>query len=86
VLVLPDFMIEPHVASGALVRSSPTTREDIKRFASEFDPQPFHLDETPAERTPLKGLAFDWLNERGYRGIDWVIDGDTSRTCCDWFL
>jgi acyl dehydratase len=33
------------------------TREDIKRFASEFDPQPFHLDEAAAERTPLKGLA-----------------------------
>ena len=33
------------------------TREEIKRFASEFDPQPFHLDEAAAERTPLRGLA-----------------------------
>src|SRR5260370_2829414 len=33
------------------------TREDIKRFATEFDPQPYHLDEAAAERTPLKGLA-----------------------------
>jgi acyl dehydratase len=33
------------------------TREDIKRFASEFDPQPYHLDETAAETTALKGLA-----------------------------
>lgn len=33
------------------------TREDIKRFALEFDPQPYHLDEAAAERTPLKGLA-----------------------------
>jgi acyl dehydratase len=33
------------------------TREDIKRFASEFDPQPYHLDEAAAERTALKGLA-----------------------------
>lgn len=33
------------------------TREDIKRFAAEFDPQPYHLDEDAAERTPLKGLA-----------------------------
>ena len=33
------------------------TREDIKRFASEFDPQPYHLDEKAAERTSLKGLA-----------------------------
>ena len=28
------------------------TREEIKRFASEFDPQPYHLDETAAERRP----------------------------------
>jgi acyl dehydratase len=33
------------------------TREDIKRFATEFDPQPYHLNEAAAERTPLKGLA-----------------------------
>jgi len=33
------------------------TREDIKRFAAEFDPQPYHLDETAAEQTPLQGLA-----------------------------
>jgi len=33
------------------------TREEIKRFASEFDPQPYHLDETAAKQTPLKGLA-----------------------------
>ena len=33
------------------------SREDIKRFAAEFDPQPFHLDEAAAKQTPLKGLA-----------------------------
>jgi hypothetical protein len=33
------------------------TCEEIKRFASEFDPQPFHLDEAAAEQTPLRGLA-----------------------------
>ena len=32
-------------------------REDIKRFAAEFDPQPYHLDEAAAEQTPLRGLA-----------------------------
>jgi acyl dehydratase len=29
----------------------------IKRFATEFDPQPFHLDEAAAERTFFQGLA-----------------------------
>jgi acyl dehydratase len=33
------------------------SREDIVRFASEFDPQPFHLDEAAAKETVLKGLA-----------------------------
>jgi acyl dehydratase len=33
------------------------SREDIKRFASEFDPQPFHLDEAAAEKSAFKGLA-----------------------------
>ena len=25
--------------------------EDIKRFAAEFDPQPFHMDEAAAEQS-----------------------------------
>jgi len=29
----------------------------IKRFAAEFDPQPFHLDEAQAARTLFAGLA-----------------------------
>ena len=29
----------------------------IKEFAAEFDPQPFHLDETAAEASVFKGLA-----------------------------
>jgi acyl dehydratase len=33
------------------------TREDIKRFAAEFDPQAYHLDEAAAERSALRGLA-----------------------------
>jgi acyl dehydratase len=33
------------------------TKEDILRFAAEFDPQPFHLDEVAAENTAFKGLA-----------------------------
>jgi acyl dehydratase len=31
--------------------------DDIKRFAAEFDPQPFHLDEEAAKDTVFKGLA-----------------------------
>jgi len=30
---------------------------EIKAFAREFDPQPFHLDEVAAEKTLFRGLA-----------------------------
>jgi acyl dehydratase len=30
---------------------------DIKRFAAEYDPQPFHLDDSAAEQSIFKGLA-----------------------------
>ena len=33
------------------------SREDIIAFASEFDPQPMHLDEEAASRSMLKGLS-----------------------------
>lgn len=33
------------------------TADEIKRFASEFDPQPFHLDEAAAAETLFGGLA-----------------------------
>jgi acyl dehydratase len=33
------------------------SKEDIIRFATEYDPQPFHLDEEAAKNTILGGLA-----------------------------
>jgi acyl dehydratase len=47
------------LAIGMLFKSPEKvlTRDDIKRFAREFDPQPFHLDEAAAEKTQLRGLA-----------------------------
>jgi acyl dehydratase len=37
--------------------SMTVSKEDILRFAQEFDPQPYHLDHEAALATPLKGLA-----------------------------
>ncbi len=55
------FMVEwfEDLAIGMRFKSAErvVTREDIKRFAAEFDPQPFHLDEAAAEKTALRGLA-----------------------------
>jgi acyl dehydratase len=50
---LEDFAVGQKFGSGS-------TRVDaarIKSFAAEFDPQPFHLDETAAEQSMLRGLA-----------------------------
>jgi acyl dehydratase len=47
------------LAAGQKFRS-PTLCVDaaaIKRFAAEFDPQPFHLDDDAARRTMFEGLA-----------------------------
>jgi acyl dehydratase len=50
---LEDFVKGQTFGSGR-VRVS---KEQIKAFAAEFDPQPFHLDETAAQNTFFKGLA-----------------------------
>jgi acyl dehydratase len=44
---------------GMRFRSDSTTisEADIKTFASQFDPQPFHLDDAAARQTIFKGLA-----------------------------
>src|SRR5262249_41054394 len=38
-------------------REIEVTEADIKRFAAEFDPQPYHLDNEAAKQTAFKGLA-----------------------------
>jgi acyl dehydratase len=48
-----DLKLGMRFTSGEVTVSA----EDIKRFASEFDPQPFHLDEAAAQNTVFNGLA-----------------------------
>ena len=57
------------LAVGMRFKSSEkvVTREEIKRCASGFDPQPYHLDEAAAEQTPLKGLAASGRHTAGYK-------------------
>jgi acyl dehydratase len=50
---LEDFAVGQTLGSGR-VR---VDKERIKRFAAEFDPQPFHLDEEAARDTIFRGLA-----------------------------
>lgn len=37
--------------------STRISADEIKRFAAQFDPQPFHLDDAAAQNTMFKGLA-----------------------------
>jgi acyl dehydratase len=50
---LEDFAVGQTFGSGR-VR---VNKERIKRFAAEFDPQPFHLDEEAARDTIFRGLV-----------------------------
>lgn len=52
-LYLDDFTVGQTFVSGRLR----IDEEQIKRFASEFDPQPFHLDDEAARNTMFRGLA-----------------------------
>lgn len=53
IIYLEDF--EPGRKYGS--RTLRVEAEDIKRFAGEYDPQPFHLDEAAAAKTFFQGLA-----------------------------
>ena len=48
-----DFAVGQTFGSGRLRIS----KEQVRAFAAEFDPQPFHLDEEAAKNTIFKGLA-----------------------------
>lgn len=48
-----DFAVGQVFATGKLRVDS----EQIKDFARQFDPQPYHLDEAAAQQSPFRGLA-----------------------------
>jgi acyl dehydratase len=50
---LEDFAVGQTFGSGRLR----VDKDQIKAFAAEFDPQPFHLDEEAARDTIFRGLA-----------------------------
>ena len=50
---LEDFAVGQTFGSGSLK----IDEDRIKVFATEFDPQPFHIDENTARETPFGGLA-----------------------------
>ena len=51
-------------------------RDDIVDFASHYDPQPFHLDEAAARKTPFGGLV----------ASGWHTGALAMRMMCDGYL
>lgn len=56
--------------------SKTVDRDDVVRFASEFDPQPFHLDEAAARRSLFGGLS----------ASGWHTAAMAMRMMCDGYL
>jgi acyl dehydratase len=50
---LEDFAVGQRFSSGRHIVDD----KQIKKFAAEFDPQPFHLDEAAAAKSIFRGLA-----------------------------
>ena len=51
------FLDDLHVGQRFTSTSHAVDADQIKRFAAEFDPQPFHLDEDAAANSLFAGLA-----------------------------
>jgi acyl dehydratase len=71
-LTIGDFVVGKVLALGPYT----VTREELLAFATEFDPQPFHLDETAANNSVLGGLATS----------GWHTSSILMRMICDAFF
>jgi acyl dehydratase len=50
-------------------------KEQIVAFAKQFDPQPFHLDDEAARKTPFQGLAASGWHTAGMT-MRMMLDGE----------
>jgi len=84
-----DLKLGMHFRSGEVTVS----KEDIIRFAAEYDPQPFHLDEEAAKKTILGGLAASGWHTAAIamrlaassRPFGPPGNGDAASTVTQWF-
>jgi acyl dehydratase len=51
------YLEDLHVGQRFTSAKAVVTADEIKRFAAQFDPQPFHLDEEAAAKSMFGGLA-----------------------------
>jgi acyl dehydratase len=64
-------------AVGQVFNSARTRvdKEQIVAYAKQFDPQPFHLDEDAARKTPFQGLAASGWHTAGMT-MRMMVDGE----------
>jgi acyl dehydratase len=59
--MLPEYFEDAEVGATAAFGNRTVTAEEIRTFARQYDPQPFHLDEAAARESPFGGLiASGW--------------------------
>jgi acyl dehydratase len=66
-----DFAVGQVFATGKLQVDT----GQIKAFAKQFDPQPYHLDEGAAEKSPFRGLAASGWHTAALT-MRLMVDGD----------
>lgn len=70
-LYLEDLAVGQRYTTG----TATMTADEIKAFATQFDPQPFHLDEAAAHASPFGGLiASGW--HTGAVSMRLLVDGE----------
>jgi acyl dehydratase len=79
----PDYYYFEDFSTGQVFEcgSRPVTREQILAFAREFDPQPFHIDEEAARKTPFGGLIGSGVHTWGI-AQRLAVDGLLNRSAC----
>ena len=66
-----DFAVGQVFATGKLRVDT----DQIKSFAKQFDPQPYHLDEEAAQKSPFRGLAASGWHTAALT-MRLMVDGD----------
>ena len=66
-----DFAVGQVFATGKLQVDT----DQIKSFAKQFDPQPYHLDEDAAQKSPFRGLAASGWHTAALT-MRLMVDGD----------
>jgi acyl dehydratase len=72
---LEDYAVGQKFGSGRIR----VDKNRIKAFASEFDPQPFHLDEALASDTIFRGLAASGWHTAAMTMRLWLVASSSRR-------